>query len=49
MEIKSKENHLDIYWIKINDMDKENLLPISMRKIIESVYKNDVVNYISEI
>ncbi|MDR2942393.1 MAG: NUDIX domain-containing protein [Treponema sp.] len=49
IEIKSKENHLDIYWIKINDMEKENLLPISMRKIIKSIYKKDVINYISEI
>ena len=49
MKIQSKENHLDIYWIKINDMDKENLLPISMRKIVEGVYKKNNVNYISEI
>jgi ADP-ribose pyrophosphatase YjhB (NUDIX family) len=49
MKIQSKENHLDIYWIKINDMDKENLLPVSMRKIVEGAYKNAKVNYISEI
>jgi 8-oxo-dGTP pyrophosphatase MutT (NUDIX family) len=49
MEIKSKENHLDFYWIKINNIEKENLLPISIRKIIEGVYKKNVINYISEI
>jgi hypothetical protein len=49
MKIQSKENHLDFYWIKINDMDKENLLPVSVRKIVEGVYKNAKVNYISEI
>jgi ADP-ribose pyrophosphatase YjhB (NUDIX family) len=49
MEIKSKENHLEFYWIKINEMDKENLLPNSMRKIVESVYNNNRINYISEI
>jgi hypothetical protein len=30
-------------------MDKENLLPISMRKIVEGVYKNNKINYISEV
>jgi 8-oxo-dGTP pyrophosphatase MutT (NUDIX family) len=49
MEIKSKEKHLEFYWIKINEMEKENLLPNGMRKIIESVLKNDKINYISEI
>ena len=49
MEINSKENHLEIYWIKINDIEKENLLPVSMRKMIEGVYKNNLINYISEI
>jgi 8-oxo-dGTP pyrophosphatase MutT (NUDIX family) len=49
IDIKSKENHLDIYWIRINDMEKENLLPISIRKMVESVYKNNIINYISEI
>jgi ADP-ribose pyrophosphatase YjhB (NUDIX family) len=50
MEIKSKESHLEIYWIKINDMEKENLLPYSMRKIVKNIYnKNYEVNYISEI
>jgi len=49
IEIKSKESHLNIYWIKIDDIEKENLLPISMRKMVESVYKNNIINYISEI
>jgi 8-oxo-dGTP pyrophosphatase MutT (NUDIX family) len=30
MEIKSKEKHLEFHWIKINDMEKENLLPYSI-------------------
>ena len=49
MEINSKENHLEFYWIKINDIEKENILPISMRKMIEGIYKNNRINYISEI
>jgi 8-oxo-dGTP pyrophosphatase MutT (NUDIX family) len=49
MEIKSNENHLEFYWIKINDMEKENLLPESMRTIVESVYRNNKIDYISEI
>ncbi|MDR2516291.1 MAG: NUDIX domain-containing protein [Spirochaetaceae bacterium] len=49
IEIKSKENHLEFYWIKIVDMGKENLLPESIRKIVESIYKNNKINYISEI
>jgi len=49
LKIKSKENHLDIFWIKINDMEKENLLPKSIRKIVEGVYKNNIINYLSEI
>ena len=50
MEINSKEEHLEIYWIKIKDMEKENLLPYSMREIIEDVYnKNNGIYYISEI
>jgi 8-oxo-dGTP pyrophosphatase MutT (NUDIX family) len=49
IEIKSKENHLEFYWIKINDMEKENLLPESIRKMVESIFKNNKINYISEI
>jgi 8-oxo-dGTP pyrophosphatase MutT (NUDIX family) len=49
MEIKSKEKHLDFYWIKINETEKYNLLPYSMRKIIEGIYTNKIINYISEI
>jgi len=50
MEIKSKEEHLDIYWINKKDMEKENLLPYSMRTIIENIYnKNNKINYISEV
>jgi ADP-ribose pyrophosphatase YjhB (NUDIX family) len=49
MEIKSKENHLEFYWIKIDDMKKENLLPESIRKMVKSIYKNNKINYISEI
>jgi hypothetical protein len=41
MTYKTNENHFYFFWIKINDMDKENLLPVSMRKIVEGVYKND--------
>jgi ADP-ribose pyrophosphatase YjhB (NUDIX family) len=47
MEIKSKENHLNFYWIKINDIEKENLLPKPMRKIVESIYNGNVINYLS--
>jgi 8-oxo-dGTP pyrophosphatase MutT (NUDIX family) len=48
-KIESKENHLDFYWIKINDMEKENLLPKSMKEIVKSIYKDNKINYISEI
>jgi ADP-ribose pyrophosphatase YjhB (NUDIX family) len=48
-KIESKEDHLTFYWIKINDMEKENLLPKSMKEIVESIYKNKIINYISEI
>ena len=50
MEIKSKEEHLDIYWINLNNMEKENLLPYSMRTIIEKILSNNnSIEYISEI
>jgi 8-oxo-dGTP pyrophosphatase MutT (NUDIX family) len=52
MEIKSLENHLDIFWIKIceEEMEKENLLPYSMRTIVKNIHnKNNRINYISEI
>jgi ADP-ribose pyrophosphatase YjhB (NUDIX family) len=49
MEIKSKEEHLNFYWIKTNDVEKENLLPYSIRTIVESIYNNKKINYISEI
>jgi len=50
MEINSKEKHLDIYWINIKEMEKENLLPYSMRKMVENIYKkNNKTNYFSEI
>ena len=50
IEIKSKENHLELYWTKISEMEKENLLPYSMRKIIENIHKkNNIINYFSEI
>jgi 8-oxo-dGTP pyrophosphatase MutT (NUDIX family) len=41
MEIKSKENHLEIFWIKIDEMEKNNLLPISMREIVKEIKNND--------
>ncbi|TCZ71835.1 NUDIX domain-containing protein [Paenibacillus albiflavus] len=37
---ESKESHLEFYWIPINEMDRHNLLPQPMRKLIE--------NYINE-
>ena len=52
MEIKSLEKHLEIFWLKISDeeMEKENLLPYSMRRIVNNVYnKNYGLNYISEV
>jgi 8-oxo-dGTP pyrophosphatase MutT (NUDIX family) len=52
MEIKSKENHLEIFWLKISEveMEEENLLPYSMRKIVNNVYnKNNGIYYISEV
>jgi ADP-ribose pyrophosphatase YjhB (NUDIX family) len=49
IEVKSKESHLEFYWIKIADMKTENLLPESMRTIIGGIYKNNKINYISEI
>jgi ADP-ribose pyrophosphatase YjhB (NUDIX family) len=48
MEIKSKEKHLEFYWIKINDIEKENLLPYSMSEIIKNISQNKI-NYLSEI
>lgn len=30
----SKENHLEFYWIKINDMEQHNLQPYPVRDII---------------
>ncbi|MNO04936.1 hypothetical protein D3C81_2261360 [compost metagenome] len=38
---ESKESHLEFYWIPINGMDRHNLLPQPMRKIIEN-YINDI-------
>jgi ADP-ribose pyrophosphatase YjhB (NUDIX family) len=50
MEIKSKENHLELYWIKINDVEKENLLPHSIRALIHNIHNNKKeTNYFSEI
>jgi 8-oxo-dGTP pyrophosphatase MutT (NUDIX family) len=50
MEIKSREKHLEFYWIKIGDMEKENVLPFSIRKVIQNIYKNNKdLNYFSEI
>lgn len=49
-EIKSKEEHLEIYWIKIDDMEKENILPYSMREIIKNIHnKTYEIKYISEL
>ena len=48
--LEFKENHLELCWIKISEMEKENLLPYSMRKIIENIHKrNNTLNYFSEI
>jgi len=52
MNIKSKENHLEIYWLKICDdeMEKENLLPYSMREIIKNIKNKEYgIKYISEV
>jgi len=52
MNIKSKENHLEIYWLKICDdeMEKENLLPYSMRKIVKNINNKEYgIKYISEV
>jgi ADP-ribose pyrophosphatase YjhB (NUDIX family) len=55
MEIKSREDNLEIYWIKIGYMEKENLLPKSMRTIIKEIYmgimfdKDKETYYFSEI
>jgi len=31
---ESKENHLEFYWIPVDEMDRHNLLPEPMRKLI---------------
>jgi 8-oxo-dGTP pyrophosphatase MutT (NUDIX family) len=49
MGIKSKENHLELYWIKITDVENENLLPHSMRTLIYNIHNNNKTNYFSEI
>ena len=52
MNIKSKENHLEIYWLKICDyeMEKENLLPYSMREIVKNNKNKEYgIKYISEV
>lgn len=36
---ESKESHLEFYWIPISEMDKHNLLPLPMRRIIEYYMK----------
>ncbi|KKO51232.1 NUDIX domain-containing protein [Paenibacillus sp. DMB20] len=36
----SQESHLEFYWIPVNEMDRHNLLPQPMRRIVE--------NYINE-
>jgi ADP-ribose pyrophosphatase YjhB (NUDIX family) len=48
--IKSKEKHIEFYWINIEDMEKENFLPISVRKIIMNKYNGKTgLQYYSEI
>ena len=52
INIKSMENHLEIYWLKICDdeMEKENLLPYSMREIVKNIKNNEYgIKYISEV
>ena len=52
MNIKSKENHLEIYWLKICDdeMEKENLLPYSIREIVKNIKNKEYgLKYISEV
>ena len=52
MNIKSKENHLEIYWLKICDdeMEKENLLPYSMREIVKNIKNKEYgIKYISKV
>ena len=49
-EIQSKENHIKFYWIEAKDMEKENFLPKSMRKIIENMFANkNQIEYYSEV
>ncbi|MBA9086848.1 ADP-ribose pyrophosphatase YjhB (NUDIX family) [Fontibacillus solani] len=38
---ESKESHLEFYWIPLSEMDRHNLLPQPMRKLIEN-YINGV-------
>lgn len=33
---ESKESHLEFYWIPVNEMDRHNLLPEPMRKLIHN-------------
>ena len=52
MNIKSMENHLEIYWLKICDdeMEKENLLPYSIREIVKNIKNKEYgIKYISEV
>ncbi|WP_308531512.1 NUDIX domain-containing protein [uncultured Paenibacillus sp.] len=33
---ESQESHLEFYWIPVNEMDRHNLLPEPMRKLINN-------------
>ena len=52
INIKSMENHLEIYCLKICDdvMEKENLLPYSIREIVKNIKNKEYeIKYISEV
>lgn len=35
----SQEDHLEFYWIPLDDMEKHNLLPVPVRSMIENYVK----------
>lgn len=39
-KIKSKENHLHFFWVNIDELEKNNLEPSPLKKIIPEVLKN---------
>lgn len=39
-KIESKENHLNFIWIDVNKLEKNNLMPLPLQKLIPKIIKN---------